>query len=383
MPQSKLRVGILGCGGMARNHVRGYLNTGRYEMVALADLHPAAMDEYDAEFDLSTTHYADGREMLDREELDVVSVGTWHKGHAPWTIAAAARKPKAILCEKPMADTMQGAEQMLIACQRNGVKLAIGHQRRFLPSYTRVRELIVQGAVGEVQWMQSFGKDGLPNYCVHQTDMYRYILGDDECEWVMGNVERKTDRWERNTRIEDGAVAIFGFRSGARACILSQVTPIVYQGAHVYGSAGTIDFSTTEVRLLNAETGGAWRVERPDGRFFELDELGSRFEWLEGATAQADELADWVEGKVDRHRNRGENGFKALEMIHAVYESARCHEKVVLPMQTRVNPLDTMVESGHLAPQRPGRYEIRGFRLRGEEMWTDDHRPRTADHAAR
>jgi hypothetical protein len=58
-------------------------------------------------------------------------------------------------------------------------------------------------------------------------------------------------------------------------------------------------------------------------------------------------------------------------MIHAVYESARCHEKVVLPMQTRLNPLDVMVESGHLEPQRVGRYEIRAFRLRGEGMWSD------------
>ena len=55
-------------------------------------------------------------------------------------------------------------------------------------------------------------------------------------------------------------------------------TPVVYQGAHVYGSEGMIDFSTTEVRLLNAETGGEWRVERPDGRFFKVDELGGRFE---------------------------------------------------------------------------------------------------------
>lgn len=58
-------------------------------------------------------------------------------------------------------------------------------------------------------------------------------------------------------------------------------------------------------------------------------------------------------------------------MIHAVYESARCHEKVVLPLQTRLNPLDLMVESGHLAPQRPGRYEIRAALLRDERLWDD------------
>jgi hypothetical protein len=59
-------------------------------------------------------------------------------------------------------------------------------------------------------------------------------------------------------------------------------------------------------------------------------------------------------------------------MIHAVYESARRHEKVVLPLQTRVSALDLMVESGHLVPERPGRYDIRAFLLRGERTWWDE-----------
>ncbi|MCB0127312.1 MAG: Gfo/Idh/MocA family oxidoreductase, partial [Caldilineaceae bacterium] len=228
--QPKLRVGILGCGGMSRNHVNGYLITGRYEIAALADLNESAMADMDERFSLSTNHYTDAREMLAKENLDVVSVCTWHGGHAPWTIAAAAYHPKAILCEKPMADTLGAAEQMLVACRRNGVKLAIAHQRRFLPAYTLAKQLIADGALGKVELIQSFGGDGLPNYSSHQTDMYRYLLSDDECIWVMGNIERKTDMYERNTRIEDCAMAVFQFQSGPRALILSDLIPNHYQG---------------------------------------------------------------------------------------------------------------------------------------------------------
>ena len=64
--------------------------------------------------------------MLDIENPDIVSVCTWHPLHAEMTIAAAARQPKAILCEKPMATNLGEAEAMMIACQRNQVKLAIG-----------------------------------------------------------------------------------------------------------------------------------------------------------------------------------------------------------------------------------------------------------------
>ncbi len=367
-----LRVGIIGCGNMARHHVDGYLATKRYDVVALADLDESAMREMDARFGIETAHHRDARVMLDGERLDVVSICTWHTGHAPWTVTAAARRPKAILCEKPMAETLGRADEMLIACHRNGVKLVIGHQRRFLPAYTLARDLIARGAIGRVSLMVSFGGQGLPNYSTHQADMFRYLLGDEECRWVMGNVERKTDRFERTTRIEDSAVAVFEFERGARALILADVAPTLFQGAHIYGTDGLINLTTEELQILNAETGGVWRSHRPDGQFFTLAAEGPNFEWREGAAGQAAELADWITGAADTHRGRAENGYKALEMIHAVYESARCHERVMLPLQTRVNPLDLMVESGHLAPQRPGPYDIRAFLLRGERLWGDD-----------
>jgi UDP-N-acetyl-2-amino-2-deoxyglucuronate dehydrogenase len=372
---NKFRVGIIGCGGMTRRHVDGYLSSGRFEVVALADLEESAMAEMDSRFGIKTVHHRDARAMLDTEGLDVVSVGTWHTGHAPWTIAAAARRPKAILCEKPMADTLGHAEEMMVACHRNNVKLVIGHQRRFLPAYTLARDMIAQGAIGKISLILSFGGHGLPNYSSHQTDMYRYLLGDADCRWVMGNVERKTDRFERNTRIEDAAVAVFEFEGGARALILADVVPGWYQGAQIFGTEGQINLTIDELQLMNAETKGSWQSHRPDGRFFKLADEKDNFEWREGGTGQAVELADWIDGTVNTHRGRAENGYKALEMIHAVYESARCHERVMLPMQTRVNPLDLMIDSGHLTPQRPGPYDIRAYLLRGERLWGDGPAP--------
>src|SRR5262245_56239035 len=97
---AKLRACIIGCGSIASHHIRGYLDSGRYEIVGLADLEEAAMADQDAAFKIAPRHYADAREMVTKERPDVVSVCTWHPGHATWTIAAAAQRPKAILCEK-------------------------------------------------------------------------------------------------------------------------------------------------------------------------------------------------------------------------------------------------------------------------------------------
>ncbi len=368
---AKLRVGIIGSGGISAIHLRGYLATGRYEIVGLADLEESAMAEKDTTFGISPRHYTDARTMLAAEQPDVVSICTWHPGHAPWAIAASTYRPKAILVEKPMADNLGHAEQMLVACKRNGVKLAISHQRRFIPSYILAREIIAQGAIGKVRMIQSFAADGLPNYSTHQTDMYRFLLNDDECDWVMGNVERKTDRYERSTRIEDCAIGVFHFTSGAMALILSDVLPTVYQGALIYGTDGIINLTTYDLQILNHESGGRWQMHQPDGKFFKLAEHGENLEWFEAPAAQMEELADWIEGKRDTFRGDALNGIKALQMVHAVYESARRHEKVLLPMQTRENPLDLMIDSGHLAPERPGPYDIRAFLLRGERMKSD------------
>ena len=215
------------------------------------------------------------------------------------------------------------------------------------------RDLIAQGAIGQVSMILSFAGAGLPNYSSHQTDMFRYLLGDVDCRWVMGNVERKTDRFERSTRIEDAAVAVFEFEGGARALILADVVAQLLPGRA----------DLRHERPDQPDHRGAAAAERRDRRqlahppprrpLLHPRAEGDNFEWREGGAAQADELADWVTGALPSHRGNGQNGYKALEMIHAVYESARCHERVVLPLQTRVNPLDLMVDSGHLGPAAP------------------------------
>ena len=80
----KLHVGIIGSGGMTKNHSRGYLNSGQYEIVALADLSSEVMNEYDKVFseydDYKAQHFTDFREMLQEAKPDVVSIGVWLSG---------------------------------------------------------------------------------------------------------------------------------------------------------------------------------------------------------------------------------------------------------------------------------------------------------------
>ena len=111
----KYRVGIVGCGSIANLHARGYQGLDNVEMVALADPVQTAADAFGDQYGIEN-RYMDFRQMLDEEDLDIVSNATWHKLHAPITIAICARKPKAVLCEKPMATCMGECNEMMIAC---------------------------------------------------------------------------------------------------------------------------------------------------------------------------------------------------------------------------------------------------------------------------
>ncbi len=370
----KLRVGIIGSGAMTANHTFGYLRSAKYEVVALADLREQAMSDFDNQFakysDYRAEHFVDAREMLSNVELDVVSVGVWDIEHAPMTIAAAGGGGvKAVLCEKPMADTLSAAADMLMVCEREGVKLAIGHQRRWLPAYTMAKDVIADGAIGEVRLIQVYAKDGLPNYSSHQTDLFRYLLGDIECVWAMGNVERETDRWARAVPIEDKALAVFGFENGAEAMILSGLTPRHGWGAYIYGSEGMIDLTLEDLRIMNGRSSG-WDEHRPDG--VHVPYGADDFEVVEGCISQAQALAGWVSGEsTEEYRSTGVTGYKALEMVHGIYESARTHTQVGLPMKTLVHPLAEMIDSGHLPVTYPGMFDIRNQTLRGENTTLD------------
>ena len=347
----KYRVGIIGCGSIANYHMNGWNGVDQVEVVALADPVAEAREDFGDRHGIAE-RYEDFRQMLDNEMLDIVSICTWHKLHAPMTIAACARKPKAVLCEKPMATSLGDCDDMLIAARRNHVKLAIAHQRRFNPAWTLAKELVSRRG----------HRRGAAGQCARRTGLAQRLLApvghDALCDgrsagvWVMGNIERKTERFERDIPIEDRSLCVVQFDNGAIGQLLQELAGPNYQGGIFYGSEGIIELDESKVRLLNSKT-GTWE-ERPG-------------EGEDPSVGQQREIVEWIEGKVE-HRGQAENGRAAVEIIMATYESARLHEVTALPLRTMASPLEVMIEAGDLPVERPGRYDIRAFLLRGEDM---------------
>src|SRR5437016_5819441 len=123
---SKYRVAVIGTGrprttegatgfGMAHSHVRGYLETGRCELAAVADINQENAAAFVEKFGAGAV-YTDYREMLAKERPDTVSICTWPHLHEPMTRAAAESGARGIYCEKPMAPTWGESKRMHEAC---------------------------------------------------------------------------------------------------------------------------------------------------------------------------------------------------------------------------------------------------------------------------
>lgn len=380
---ARYRSAIIACGTIARCHARGWQGVPDVELAAIADPNEDALAEFGRFFDVPPEHrYADYRTMLDQERPDFVDVCSWHGLHAEMTIAAAARRPKAIICQKPMALSLGECDRMLTACRREGVRLLVAHQRRHLAGWLEARRLMAEGAVGQPQ--QVIVESGtLLNVASHDVNMALFLLGDAPVEWVMAAVERTTDHYERSFPCEDGAVGVAEVAGGVRMHITGSLGRAgrPSHGCRVIGSEGILDLDVArppddELRSdgdmrapegssakYNDERGFA-RLLRSGGRGWETVEAP----WHDPFVHLAQEAVDWVDGRVDDPISSGDKGRATLELLMAMYESARKRRRVDLPLKTLANPLKLMVNSGELPIEWPGAYEQRARLVRGEAM---------------
>ena len=214
----KFRVGVIGTGGISRYHMGGWMRSRLGEVVAACDIQPAKLAGFCEQFGVpASSAYADARKMLRREQLDCVSICTWAQAHAKLTVAAAKAGVRGILCEKPLGYSVAEADAMVRAAEQTGAKVLVMHQRRYSARFTKARKLIAKGAIGSVHTLVVRSGGGLTNTHSHTIDMMRYVLGDPKTEWVMAQIERTTNRWERCWPIEDRAVGVICFEGGVRA----------------------------------------------------------------------------------------------------------------------------------------------------------------------
>ncbi len=171
MTDRKVRVGIVGAGFVtARGHIPAYKRLPNVSIEAICDINVERAREVAREFDIPHV-FADFEEMLEQVELDLVSIGTPNRFHAPQTIAAL-EKGCHVLCEKPMALTVEEAQAMAEAARRNGRKLTLGLHHRYRPEAIVLKPMCQAGELGEIYYARAsmMRRSGIPGYGSHFTN---------------------------------------------------------------------------------------------------------------------------------------------------------------------------------------------------------------------
>ncbi len=353
-----LRSAIVGCGGISRAHSRVMAESADFEVVAVCDVREEAARAA-AEKLPGATAYTDMQEMLAAAQPDVVAVCTATDSHARLTIEAAAAGAgvRGICCEKPMATCMGEGREMVAACRENGVSLIVNHQRRMGADLVQMRRLIEAGALGDVHLIRASCQGDLLSDGTHLVDSIRWLAGDEDVAWVLGQVYRKKpDPAEAKSGgytasgghryghpIETGAIGVLEFASGARAEMLcggAHLPGRQYQDYEVFGTKGRLwrrgDRGEPPV-LIQDERGGGWR-EAP------LDpDIAGRQAMTESYRAFARMIR-----QGEPHPLSGDSSLKDLEVLMAAYESARTNAKVELPLEQDAFPLQLMMDDGRL-----------------------------------
>lgn len=229
---TKLKVAVIGCGSIARHrHLIEYAANPDVEIAAVCDIVKERAEEIAGEYQAKA--YTSYEELLDKEDVDAVSVCLPNYLHAAVSIAAL-NAGKHVLCEKPMATSRVEAEDMIKAAEENGKKLMIGHNQRFVPSHQKAKQLIENGEIGKIySFRTAFGHGGPEGWSidgrdswffekekafigamgdlgVHKADLMRYLLGEEFSE-VAAFVETSA---KGETDVDDNAALVLKSESG-------------------------------------------------------------------------------------------------------------------------------------------------------------------------
>jgi predicted dehydrogenase len=335
-----VRVGLIGCGGIATAHLRGYQALPELGRVVAACDTVADSARKRAE-ETGAEAFTDYRAVLARPDIEAVDLCLPHDLHEPVAREAAAAG-KHVLVEKPIARNLAEADRMIAACAAAGVHLMVAHCQRFSAERQTAKRLVDEGVIGRIymmrtdhnQWVdyppghwindpEKLGGGGIAGSGVHHLDTLR---------WFCGEVQRVSAGLTRSGQTarsaEDGGVVLLEHAGGAVSELaLSWTTHRFpwYESFWIYGTEGIIH-----------NVGGLY-LFRGKPRQGEFERVSTDHDDMAGFREEIRHFLTCVR-TGQRPRMPGEEARAALELVLASYRSSERGEKVALPLETRAAP---------------------------------------------
>lgn len=328
----RVRIGILGTGVIIRNyHMLTLKDNSRAEVVAAGNVRPDSLRALAEQYSIPRT-YTDFDEMAHDPDIDAVVVGLPNYLHAPVTIAML-EAGKHVLCEKPMAMSVQEGEAMIEAAKRTGRRLMIAHMWRFDHEVKWLRDVVKSGVLGKVfkakahsiwpydgpsleSWFvkkQYAGGGVMADMAVHAIDTLRYLLGEARPLKVFATA----GHYFRDIELDDTANLMLEFEGDITAFVEAGWYHLYADGLEGYAQAyGTEGYASTFPSELHANVEGVWSVTTP--------EMPPRKQQCDMPMyhRQMEHFLDCVINNEDPIPG-GEEGLWAIRVLEAAYESAR------------------------------------------------------------
>ena len=343
----KVRVGIIGTGFIGNIHAMSLHHAGA-EVAAVASKTSGKAAQFAAERGIPDA-YEDYHRILERDDIDAVTVGVPNYLHEE-IVVAAAQAGKHILCEKPFARTIEEAQRMLAAVKAAGVKLVYGEMLCYAPKYVRAKRLVDEGALGKVflvkqseqhdgphsPWFWDVERSGggvLLDMGCHSIEFARWILNRPAVKSVtatMGTFVHKD-----KTRGEDHSICIVEFENDAIAVAENSWgrTGGIDDRCEIVGSLGNThaDLIHGNALITHSKVGYGYAVEKADttkGWTF----TGFEEEWNYGFPQEMAHFVNVVKG-LEEPIETGEDGLEVLKIIYAAYQSAGEGRRIDFPYE--------------------------------------------------
>ena len=348
-----MKYALVGCGRISPNHIEAAKNN-KLDFVAMCDVLPEVMQEKSDRFGLdSVRKYTNYKELLEKEKPDLVAIATECGKHAAIALDCIAAGCNVII-EKPIALSIADADAIIKAGHAAGVVVCANHQNRFNKAIQKIRKAIDEDKFGKLfhatahicwnrgksyydqaPWRGTWEQDGgaLMNQCIHDIDLLRWMMGNDVDE-----VYAYTDRLNHDfIDAEDLGVALVKFKNGTYGMI--EGTTNVYpknleETLYIFGENGTAKAGGSSVNKLEV-----WRFDGEDeeSTLKEFSEEHKNVYGL-GHTPLYADMIDAIKNNRAPYVD-GEAGMHALEMVLAIYLSAKENRPVKLPLSDDISTL--------------------------------------------
>jgi predicted dehydrogenase len=269
-------------------------------------------------------------------DIDIVSIAVPPAFHAELTIDCARGGVQAVHCEKPMADTWEKSVRMAQECWRRDVQLTFNHQLRFHDVTRKAKELLDDGAIGDLERIEMSRKT-LFDAGSHQIDLANYFNDDAGVDWVLGALDYTEENIKFGLHNANQALAQWRYDNGVWGLAATgEGTEFVGHSHRLLGTDGTIE-------LDFFAPGAHVTVETTDGREkYELDTQNP----IDRAVEHLVETLETGEEPIISAKKV----LTTNELIFGAYHSVRERGRVELPLDATDNALEAMVEAGEIGP---------------------------------